>query len=251
MHWFPAVTLKIKIKNMLRKLSLILVLLGTIYPSLVKCQDTLKNYTKSLDIALSVNVSATKFYNADFISSLKQHNLPAAMDNALLGFNGDIYLSSLNPDTRLIAVIGVGFVSQKKTNSNITLNATEMSNDYNIDYVVWKHKRQYFYPGIGFGWLEYNYSLIDKVDAPSSYPESLQNFTGERNIQSNNLTYLNFTANYDWAIDNSNDYLLGVRVAYHLGLNHKNLQLSDGYELNQSPELKASAVSIGVAFTVQ
>ena len=84
-----------------------------------------------------------------------------------------------------------------------------------------------------------------------SYPASLQDFSGERTLESGDLTYLNISARYDWVIDKSNNFLLGIRGSYHLGLNRKNLQLSDGYELTQSPELKANALSIGVAFTVQ
>jgi len=36
-----------------------------------------------------------------------------------------------------------------------------------------------------------------------------------------------------------------------VNLNHKNLQLNDKYQFAQSPELKANALSIGIAVTVQ
>lgn len=151
----------------------------------------------------------------------------------------------------MIVVFSIGGTQQTKTSNNIALKASAISNDYNLDYVVWQHKRQYFYPGIGFGWMYFNYNFVNKGEVPASYPEAMQNFTGERNIQSGGLTYLNFAANYDWALDKTNDFLLGIRVNYHLGLNRKDIELSDGSDLAQSPVLKANAFSIGVALTVQ
>jgi|GEM_PF-6722963 len=222
-----------------------------IFPSISKCQDTLQNQNQFLDLALSVNINATKFENSSFISSLKQANLPVALNNVLICFSSDVYLSKLQPGAKLIPIIGLGVVSEKKSNGNISLNATALYNDYSIHYVIGKSKRQFFYPGIGFGWLQYKYNFVNHADAPNSYPDALQNFSGERNIQSADLTYLNFAANYDFSIDKANDLFLGLRVTYHLGLNNKNLQLSDGSELAQSPKLNANALSVGVALTLE
>ncbi len=236
---------------MFQKIYFLFLILITTTPAIVKCQDTLKNANNQFGIALSLNINATTFYNSDFINSLKQQKLPAALGNTTIGFHSDFYLSKLNPQTKIMAVVGVSVLNQKKTSNNITLNAIASSSDFNLDYIVWKHPRQYFYPGIGIGWMTYKYSFVDKGNSPTSYPQSLQNFTGERNIQSGNLAYLNLTANYDWATDKSNTFLLGIRVSYHLGLNHKDFQLSDGSDLTQSPRLNASALSVGIALTIQ
>lgn len=182
---------------MFRKFSFLFFILSTTVPTIVKCQDTLKNSNKQFGIALSVDVNAATFYNSGFINSLKQQNLPTAFGNTFIGFHSNFYLSKLTAQTKIMAVIGVSVQNQKKTSNNITLNASAAGSDFNLDYIVWKHPRQYFYPGIGIGWMTYKYSFVDKGNSPTSYPQSLQNFTGERNIQSGNLAYLNFTANYD------------------------------------------------------
>ncbi|MEO7833860.1 MAG: hypothetical protein ABIR50_00970 [Ginsengibacter sp.] len=234
---------------MLQKLFMIFVL-TTIYTA-ANCQDTLKTRNQFLDLAVSVNINATKFDNSEFINSLKQQNLPVAIDKESIGFSSNIYLSKLRPEAKIIPVIGLAIASEKKNDQNISVNATAVSNDYTIHYVLWNHKEQYFYSGIGFGWMQYKYSFVNHASAPTSYPESLENFTGERNIQSDDLTYLNIAANYDFSIDKSDNLFLGLRISYHLGLNNKNLQLSDGTALEQSPKLKANLLSVGVALTVQ
>lgn len=233
------------------KLIFIICLFGTLHPISTKGQNKSESSEQIINLGFSLNFSTTKFLNKSFINDLKEQNLPIALDNAAFGLNSNIYLSHLTPDTKLIAIIGLGAATQKKTDSNITLNASAINNDYSIHYVVLKKARQYFYPGVGFGWMNYKYHFVNKTVAPLTFPQALQNFSGERNIQSGGLTYLNFAANYDWAIDKSNEFLLGIRANYHLGLNHKNLQLNDGQGLSQSPELKASSFSIGIALTVQ
>lgn len=229
----------------------IICLFGTLLPISSMGQNKSESSEQIINLGFSLNFNTTKFFNKSFINSLKEQNLPIALDNATFGFNSNIYLSHLTPDTKLIAIIGLGGASQKKTDNNITLNASAINNDYSIHYVILKKARQYLYPGFGFGWMNYKYHFVNKTEVPLSFPQSLQNFLGERNIQSGVLTYLNFAANYDWAIDKSNEFLLGIRANYHLGLNHKNLQINDGQELSQSPELKASSFSIGIALTIQ
>lgn len=215
------------------------------------CQDTLKNADQILDLAVTINFNATKFDNSSFINSLKQQNLPVAFNNETFGFSSAFYLSKLRPGTKLIPSIGLAVASEKKTAENISVTATAVSNDYNMYYVAWHHKEQYFYPGIGFGWMQYKYDFVNHSNLPNSYPDALATFNGERNIQSAALTYLNLAANYDFSIDKSNDFFLGVRIDYHLGLNNKNMELSDGSELAQSPKLKSNAFSVGIALTVQ
>ena len=235
----------------MRNLFLFFFLLVIIFPLGVKCQDTLQNQDQFIDIALSFNINATKFENSSFINSLKQANLPVALNNVLIGFSSDIYLSKLRPGAKLIPIIGLGVVSEKKSNGNISVTGTALSNDYSIHYVIRNSKRQFFYPGIGFGWLQYKYNFVNHTNSPGSYSDALQNFSGERNIQSADLAYLNFAADYDFSIDKSNDLFLGLRATYHLGLNSKNLQLSDGTELEQSPKLKANALFVGIALTIE
>lgn len=131
------------------------------------------------------------------------------------------------------------------------MNANVVSNTYSVHYVVSNSKRHYFYPGIGFGWTMYKLNFLNHENAPASYPDALQNFNSERNIQSADLTYLNFAANYDFSIAKAGNLFLGLRAAYHLGLNNKNLRLADDTELAQSPKLNANALSVGVALTIE
>jgi hypothetical protein len=222
----------------------------TIYLT-ANCQDSLKNADQFLDLAVTVNFNATKFNNSSFINSLKQQNLPVAFKNVTFGFSSAFYLSKLRPGTKLIPSIGLAVAAEKKSNENISVNASAVSNDYNMYYVAWNHKGQYFYPGIGFGWTQFKYSFVNLSNLPNSYPDALETFNGERNIQSADLTYLNLAANYDFSLGKSGNFFLGVRIDYHLGLNNKNLQLSNGAQLTQSPKLKSNAFSVGIALTVQ
>lgn len=218
------------------KLPLILLLFFTAFPTFVKCQKSPNNQDKILDLAIRIGAGVTWLANNNLNNSLKKENLPTALDGTSFSMNSDIYLSSLHPGTRFIADIGAGLSRQKKNSNHISLDALAAYNDYNIYYVAWQHKRQYFYPGLGWGWMTYNYNFVNNADAPGSYPQALQDFNGERQIKSGFLSYLNLVANYDWALDPSENFLLSFKASYHLGLNQKDLQLSNGNELTQSPE---------------
>lgn len=177
---------------------LIFLSLIIIFPSKSKCQGTLQNQNQFLDLAFSVKLNLTEFENSAFINSLKQADLPVALSNSIIGFGSDVYLSKLQPKTKLIPIIGVAVIKEKKSNGNISVNANVVSNTYSVHYLVSNSKRHYFYPGIGFGWTMYKLNFLNHENAPASYPDALQNFNGERTIQSADLTYLNFAANYDF-----------------------------------------------------
>lgn len=228
------------------------VLLFCMFYTISNGQETSAGSNGFLDVAVSLNIGGTKFLsNNEFLNSLRMQNLPVTFDKITLGFNTDLYIDKLRPSEKLIPVIGVSYFTARKSDRNISTSSASVSNDYNMDYVVWNYKGQYFYPGLGIGWENFNYNFVDHSNVPSSYPDALQDFSGERTIQSGALTYLNISANYDISIIKSNDMFLGLHASYHLGLNHKNLQLGDGTSLDQSARLKASSLSVGLALTIE
>lgn len=215
-------------------------------------QDKSKSDNQVLDIALSLNIYGTKFLNNnEFINSLKRASLPVAFNKESIGLCSNIYLSKIRPGTKLIPIFGFSFLKEKNKDQNISLNALILSNDYNIGYLIGNHHRQYFYPGIGFGWMQYKFSYVNHGDLPATYPAALQNFGSERSINATNLTYLNITLNYDYSIEKFDSFLIGLRAAYHLGLNRKGFQLNDETSLPQSPRVNANSLSLGLALTVQ
>lgn len=98
----------------MRRSFLIFLSLIIIFPLKSKCQDTLPNQNQFLELAFSVKLNLTKFENSAFINSLKQADLPVALSNSIIGFGSDVYLSKLQPKTKLIPIIGVAVIKEKR-----------------------------------------------------------------------------------------------------------------------------------------
>lgn len=224
----------------------------TCFTLIANAQDSLnsKKHENILNIAIGADLCAGKFYTDNIATSFKQQNLPVALNNMPFCYKFNIFMQSLTPQTKLTYRISYGYANQTSTNANIKLNANAIFNDYTFDYVAWRHGRQYFYPGLGWGWMRYKFSFNDE-NSNLSYPSALQNFNGERNIQSGTLYYLNMEANYNYAIDKTANLLLGIHGEYHLGLNSKTMQLTDGQNLSQSPTINANSFFIGLSIIVQ
>jgi len=214
-------------------------------------QDSSQQHENLFNFGLGGNFGVAKFSLNNLSHSLKQQNLPAALNKWPFYYEMNIFFEPITLETKFIYNLALGFTMQKSDEENIHLSANEINNSYNLDYVIWRHSRQYFFSGLGFGWLIYKYSFTDKSNYPSSYQEALQNFAGERTIQSGVLSYLNVEANYSYALDKTNNFLLGIHAEYHVGLNSKTMQLSDGYNLNESPKVKANSFNAAVSLIIQ
>ncbi|MBS1744833.1 MAG: hypothetical protein JST21_01550 [Bacteroidetes bacterium] len=163
----------------------------------------------------------------------------------------NMFFGSISSQRKLIYNLALGVAMQESDEGNIHLTAREINNSYNVDYILLGHDRQYLFPGIGFGWLNYKYSFVDESDDPSSFPEALQNFSGERSVGSGILSYLNLEATYSYALDKTDNFLLGIHTEFHVGLNSKAMQLNSGYSLNESPKVNATGFNAAISLIIQ
>lgn len=214
------------------------------------CQDSSSRHQNLFNLGLGLNAGVAKFFNTSVSHSFQQQNLPTAFTSAPLSLGLNIFYDPVHPDAKITYHISLGIASQKSSQNNVSLNANAFWNDYTLDYVLFKKGgRQYFFPGIGFGWMNYHYNLVGTNNYPASYPAALQNFTDERSLQSGMLTYINLEANYGYTLNKAGNFLLGVSAAYHAGLNSKTMQLGNGYALSQSPSVNANCF-IGSLFLI-
>ncbi len=214
-------------------------------------QDSSQQHKNLFNFGLGGNFGVAKLSVNNLNHSLKQQNLPAALDKWPFYYEADMFFEPITPETKFTSHLALGFAMQENDEGNIHVNANAINYGYYIDYLALRHKRQFFFTGIGFGTLTYKYSFIDKSNYPSSYPEALQNFAGERTIRSGALFYLNVEANYSYALDKTDNFLLGICAAYNAGLNSKTMQLSNGYNLSESPKVKANGFNAAVSFIIQ
>jgi hypothetical protein len=214
-------------------------------------QDSSQQHKNLFNFGLGGNFGVAKLSSKNLNHSLKEQNLPAALNKLPFYYEVNIFFDPITPETKFTYHLVLGFAMQQSDEGNIHLDADAINYGYDFDYMAWHHNRQYFFPSIGFGWLTYKYSFIDKNNYPSSYSEALQNFTGERTIRSGALFYLNVEANYSYALDKTDNFLLGIHAGYNVGLNSKTMQLSDGYSLNESPKVKANSFNAAVSLIIQ
>jgi hypothetical protein len=214
-------------------------------------QDSSQHHKNLFNFGLGGNFGVAKFSVNNFNHSLKEQKLPVALNKWPFYYELNIFFAPVISKTKFTNHLTLGFAIQENDEGNIHVDANEINYGYELDYLALRHKRQYFFPGIGFGSLTYKYSFIDKNNYPSSYSEALQNFTGERTIRSGALFYLNVEANYSYALDKADNFLLGIHAGYNAGLNSKTMQLSDGYNLNESPKVKANGFNAAVSFIIQ
>lgn len=217
----------------------------------VYAQDSSQQHESLFNFGLGGNFGVHSFSINHLTQSLKQQNLPAALNKLPFYYEMNIFFTPILPHTKFFYHIALGSAMQKSDEENIHLDARTINSEYTFNYLAWQKNRQYFFPALGYGWLTYKYSFIDKSNYPSSYPAALQNFSGERTIRSGGLFYLSVSANYSYALDKANNLLLGIHTEYNAGLNSKTMQLNNGYDLSESPKVRASGFNAAVSLIVQ
>lgn len=214
-------------------------------------QDSSQEHTNLFNFAFGGNFGVTKLSVKNLNYSLLQQNLPIALNKLPFYFEMNIFFDPITSKKKLIYYLALGYAIQRNDDGNIHLAASEIDNCYNVDYLLLRNDRQYFFPGIGIGWLNYKYNFINKLNYPSSYIYALQNFSGERTIWSGLLSYLNLEFNYSYALDKTNNCLLGIHTGFHVGLNSKTMQLSNGYILNESPKANSNGFIAAISLIIQ
>lgn len=200
----------------------------------------------------SIQLSAIPaFSQLDFKSlntSLSSNGLPTAKNGFQLTPAFSI-ISKPFSYNKIIMVLIAGMNNNKSSANGHVLEQTVIFGELGVGKYVFEKNRKSGFLGLGFGSMQQNINVNNNIDA-GSFSAALQQYKGSVSIRSRNNNYIALNTGFDWAIDNKEDLLIGLRLVYRIGLGRARWEIKDRTYAD-SPETSVNGFFLGLALSMR
>uniref|UniRef100_UPI00404A065F hypothetical protein n=1 Tax=Flavobacterium sp. TaxID=239 RepID=UPI00404A065F len=196
-----------------------------------------------------VQVSAIPaFASFDFGSLnrfLSSAGLPEVKDG--LQFMPAFTIASPLSSYGIIMDVTAGFGNTTNSSNGNSLENQTIFSEIGFSKEVFNENRKTIFVGLAIGSVWQTVDIYNNVDA-GSFAGSLAQFEGAFRLSSKNNQYFAIKSGFDWAIDDEEDILIGLRVGYRIGFSNEKWKIN-GQTYSDSPEASSSGFFMGLALS--
>lgn len=207
--------------------------------------ETNNQYSKSDTFKISVFPAFSELDFGNINNALKNNNLPQVKNDLQFTTYGSISfpLAGINWDI-------TGGISRGSNESNgYSLEQRAMYLEWGFELYSFHKNRHSVFFNIAYGGMSYRIYIHDNGNTGSFF-DALEEFGGSVKMESKINRYIALKAGYDWAFDKNENFLLGVRFGYRIGLGKEKFKIK-GHQYSDSPESSANGLFFGISLSVR
>ncbi|TAF08767.1 MAG: hypothetical protein EAZ75_09785 [Flavobacteriia bacterium] len=177
---------------------------------------------------------------------LEDNNLPIA-NNGLIFTPSFSILYKPFSDESLFMNLVIGINNSKSNKNNLDLEQNVVLSELGMGKYFIKKNKKYLFAGIAIGNVNQNIVIVNQNTSATA---GVQNIVGALKISSKKNQYISLNTGFDWAIDSKEDVLIGIRLAYRIGINEDDW-LINNKALTEISKTNANGFSLGIAISMR